>query len=93
MGGKVQDPNAALLQDAGLITHSPYRDGWVCRIEPSDLTAELAALRIGKPVVAWYSEEIGRLQALRGAQKDPAQPLPWAALEQGFLLQDPARVG
>ena len=85
VSGKVQAPNAGLLADATLVVHSPYREGWVCRIEPSDLPTELGELKIGRPVVAWYSEELGRLQQARAAQADPAKPLAWAALEQGFL--------
>ena len=37
---------------SALVTHSPYKDGWVCRIEPSDLTAQLAAMKIGQPAMA-----------------------------------------
>jgi ActR/RegA family two-component response regulator/glycine cleavage system H lipoate-binding protein len=92
VSGKVQDPNAALLGDAGLLSHSPYRDGWVCRIEPRDLTAELTGLKIGRPVVAWYSDEISRLQKERAAQPDPAGLLPWSALERGFFAGAPAQV-
>jgi ActR/RegA family two-component response regulator/glycine cleavage system H lipoate-binding protein len=88
MSGKVQDLNAALLADPARLTSSPYKDGWVCRIEPSDLTAELGHLKIGRPVVEWYGEEIGRLQTEKNAQPDPTKPLPWSVLQQGFLAQE-----
>jgi ActR/RegA family two-component response regulator/glycine cleavage system H lipoate-binding protein len=87
VSGQVQDLNGALQADPGRITQSPYKDGWVCRIEPSDLTAQLGAMKIGQPAMAWYGEEIQRLQAARTAKADPAQPLPWSEL-QSFLAQE-----
>jgi CheY-like chemotaxis protein len=87
VSGLVQDLNATLQSEPARMTISPYKDGWVCRIEPSDLTAQLGAMRIGQPAVAWYGEEIDRLMAAKAAQADPAQPLPWTAL-QGFLAQE-----
>jgi len=88
VSGRIQDLNGALATDPARVNASPYKDGWVCRIEPSDLTTELGGLKIGRTVVEWYGEEIGRLQAVRNAQSDPAQPLPWSALQQSFLAQE-----
>jgi CheY-like chemotaxis protein/glycine cleavage system H lipoate-binding protein len=93
VGGRVQDANAALLADAAQVGHSPYKDGWICRLDPSDLTADLGQLRIGRPVADWYGQEIARLQKEKAAQSDPAQPLPWAAVERNFLAREAARVG
>jgi CheY-like chemotaxis protein/glycine cleavage system H lipoate-binding protein len=87
VSGTVQDLNGALQADPAKVTLSPYKDGWVCRIQPSDLTAQLGSMKIGQPAVEWYGQEIDRLQASRAAQADPAQPLSWAAL-QGFLAQE-----
>jgi CheY-like chemotaxis protein len=85
VGGKVMDANSGVVADSGRIAHSPYKDGWICRLEPTDLTAELQGLLIGKPVVGWYGEEINRLQAAKAAQADPSAPLAWAGLQSGFL--------
>ena len=57
-----------------------------CRIEPSNLTAELGGLKIGRPAAEWYGEEITRLQAGKAGQ-DPTQPLPWTLL-QNFFAQE-----
>jgi hypothetical protein len=86
VGGKVQDLNGALQDDPGRVTQSPYKDGWICRLEPADLAAQLAVMKIGQPAMAWYGEEIQRLQAVRAAKADSAQPLPWSEL-QVFLAQ------
>ena len=82
VSGQVVQDNPDLATDAGSLTHSPYLDGWVCRIAPSDLAAELSALRIGGPAVAWYDEEIKRLDQLRASRDQ----LDWAELESEFLV-------
>ena len=92
VSGKVLHLNSAVVAEPSLVTQSPYREGWVCQIEPADLSAELGELRIGKPVVAWYGEELGRLQARKATQEDPAKPLSWPALQEGFFSAVPARV-
>ena len=85
VSGKVIEANQALAGEPARVGQSPYKEGWVCRIQPADLTAELPTLRIGKPVVAWYGEEITRLRHLQLTAGNPAAPLDWAAL-QPFLL-------
>lgn len=81
VSGKVVEDNAGLVEDAGCIKSSPYVDGWVCRIEPTDLATELAGMRIGHPVVGWYDEEIKRLDQLRAGKEGVS----WAELENEFL--------
>jgi CheY-like chemotaxis protein len=85
VGGQVLEVNTALAADGSAVSRSPYKDGWICRLQPADLTTEIAGLRIGRPVVKWYGQELGRLQVERGAQADPTKPLPWAVLEQKFF--------
>jgi ActR/RegA family two-component response regulator/glycine cleavage system H lipoate-binding protein len=86
VSGRVLDLNASLLAEPAKVSSSPYKDGWVCRMEPSNLTAELGSLKIGRPAADWFSEEISRLQAEKAAA-DASQPLPWPAL-QGFFGQE-----
>ena len=59
----------------------------MCRLEPRDLTGELGQLRIGKPAVDWYGQEISQLQAEKAAQEDPAKALPWAVLQEQFFAR------
>jgi glycine cleavage system H protein len=81
VSGRVLEDNDELRHDAGSITESPYDQGWVCRIEPSDLASELSTMRIGQPAVSWYDEEIKRLEHLRASQEIES----WD-LESAFLL-------
>lgn len=85
LSGKVVKANADLRHDTGALLESPYDRGWVCQIKPADLAGELPTLKIGKPAVAWYQEEIARL---RKAQADPAPEsgkLDMAVFEAQFL--------
>jgi CheY-like chemotaxis protein len=88
VSGTVREPNAGLLAEPDRLSHSPYKEGWVCRLEPKDLTADLGRLRIGRPAAEWYGQEISRLQAERAAQADPSALLAWPALQQKFLSQE-----
>ncbi len=86
LSGKVVKDNLELKDEPGLINASPYDRGWICLLQPSDLAGELPALRIGKPLVAWYQEEVERLRKAGPAPADPkATPADWAAFERQFL--------
>jgi glycine cleavage system H lipoate-binding protein len=82
VSGRVVEGNDELIGDAGTISNSPYLEGWVCRIEPTDLASELPTMRIGKPVAGWYDEENKRLDRLRASKK----VVNWADLESEFLV-------
>jgi CheY-like chemotaxis protein len=86
LSGKVVKDNLELKDGPGLINESPYDRGWICLLQPTDLAGELSALRIGKPLVAWYQEEVERLRKTAppaaGPQSGPAE---WAAFERQFL--------
>ncbi|HJW72697.1 MAG TPA: response regulator [Geothrix sp.] len=83
LSGKVEHDNQGLKSDPGALTHSPYDRGWVCLITPSDLAGELPSLKIGKPVVDWYQDEITRLRTPDGPQATGS--LDWSAFEKQFL--------
>ena len=82
VSGRVIESNQTLDAAPDKVNQSPYKEGWVCRISPSDLKPELTHLLIGKPVVAWYGEEIKRLRDLKVEAGKPADPLEWSALQQ-----------
>ena len=83
LSGRIEHDNAGLKSDPAELIHSPYDRGWVCLMTPSDLATELTALKIGKPVIDWYQEEITRFRATDGVQGTGT--LDWAAFEQQFL--------
>ena len=64
VSGRVASVNMELLHRPELIKLKPYELGWVCTMEPTDLTGELLELRIGTDAVSWYREEIDRYAGL-----------------------------
>ncbi len=85
LSGRVTSENSGLQSDATPVITSPYDRGWICMLQPSDLTRELPGLRIGKPVVAWYQDEIKRLRETQAPQSPDLGHLDMAAFEQQFL--------
>jgi len=83
LSGEVTQVNEELKRAARLVTESPYDRGWACLVRPADLAAELEGLRIGKPVVAWYQDEIARLRDELAAAGRPEWA--WADLERRFF--------
>ena len=83
LSGEVTQVNEELRHAPRLVVESPYDRGWACLLRPSDLAADLAGLRIGKPVVTWYQDEIARLRKELEASGQPEWK--WADLEQRFF--------
>jgi CheY-like chemotaxis protein len=93
VGGRVAQVNEALRSEPERLTRSPYDRGWVCLLQPTDLAGDLRGLRIGRPVVAWYQEEIERLRKEGGPAQGGAPVVDWSILEAHFLAPvAPARV-
>jgi CheY-like chemotaxis protein len=83
VSGEVMQVNGALAHTPQLVLESPYDQGWVCLVRPSDLAAELGGLRIGKPVVTWYQDEVVRLhKELQAAGREEGK---WPDLEASFF--------
>jgi len=83
VSGEVTQVNEALAREPQLAMRSPYDRGWVCLIRPAELAADLATLRIGRPVVAWYQAEIERLRATLRESGDAEGR--WVELQRGFF--------
>lgn len=64
VSGKVTKINSELMEQIDLLKVKPYELGWVCCIEPSNLTEDLRSLRIGASAVAWYRDEIDKFRKM-----------------------------
>jgi glycine cleavage system H protein len=64
--GAVVDVNGRAERRPDVVTDSLYEGGWLVAVEPEDLAADLKQLRIGRPVAAWYQDEIERLRREHG---------------------------
>ena len=58
LSGEIVAINEELAKDATVINRSPYKDGWIVRMKPSNLDEELAALATGQAAVDLYRERI-----------------------------------
>jgi CheY-like chemotaxis protein len=81
--GRIEQVNEELRRDVASLRESPYERGWVCVVRPARLAQELPGLRIGKPVVAWYQEEIARLRGASEGDREPA----WSDLQSRFFAE------
>jgi len=79
--GKVTQVNFELDYHLDLLRMRPFEQGWICAIDPSELTADLKRLTIGADAVAWYqaelrryTDELGRVLAARPAAERKLPP-------------------
>ncbi len=100
LSARITGLNAALLDRPELIKLKPYELGWVCTMEPTDLTGDLRELRIGADAVSWYRDEIDRYtemirKALRAREaggksvddgnSEGLDDATWEVFEQAFI--------
>ncbi len=71
VSGTVTRVNSSLPMNLDLPQVSAFDKGWVCRIEPTQLRADLAHLRIGVEAMDWYRDRIQAVHsATRAASKE-----------------------
>lgn len=73
VSGEITKINHELVEHVDLLKIKPYELGWICHIEPSDLTRDLKGLRIGASAISWYQEEIDKFRDMvnKMAEKGP----------------------
>ena len=64
ISGQVISVNAEHAEHPEWLAIKPFELSWMCRIEPSNLAAELPGLKIGRDAVDWYQEELDRYSQL-----------------------------
>lgn len=73
ISGKVTFVNAAHIEHPELIAVNPFELSWMCCIEPSNLSEELHALKIGVDSINWYKEEIAKYNEIVLSVEDQTQ--------------------
>ena len=58
LSGEIIEVNEELEDDATLLNKSPYGDGWIMKVKPSDLDNELKDLVTGEKIEPWLKKEI-----------------------------------
>ncbi len=65
ISGEIVEVNEDIEDEPNLINEDPYGEGWVIKVEPSDLDADLATLKKpGPEFEAWMKKEIEEKKAL-----------------------------
>ena len=64
ISGTVISVNAEQAEHPEWLAIKPFELSWMCRLEPSNLAAELPDLRIGHDAVEWYQQELDRYSEL-----------------------------
>jgi glycine cleavage system H protein len=56
VGGEIVEINTKLETDASLLNKSPYKEGWISRVKPANLDADIALMLKGEAAVAAYQK-------------------------------------
>jgi len=58
VSGEILEVNEELEDDCTLINKSPYKEGWIMKIKPSDLDSDKGSLVTGDKIKTWLEKEI-----------------------------------
>lgn len=62
VSGWVVEKNEAVLRDPSLINQSPYGEGWLFKVKPFKLSAQLHNLLTGRAVNQWHDVVVAQLR-------------------------------
>jgi CheY-like chemotaxis protein len=64
VSGTVRRVNTNILERIELLKMKPYELGWMCCIEPTNLSEDLRSLRIGADAMSWYEGELRQFREI-----------------------------
>ncbi|TAL64567.1 MAG: hypothetical protein EPN88_10765 [Bacteroidetes bacterium] len=82
VSGTIKEQNKSLDTNSSIINSSPYSDGWVYRIEPTNWLKEIQYLIIGNKYKEWIKSEFSRLKEFITVSINPD------TIEYAHVLQD-----
>jgi len=62
VSGIIRENNSGLNVDSSLLNSSPYNEGWIYRIEPTNWVLEIQLMLIGDKYRTWVKSEFSRLK-------------------------------
>ncbi len=60
--GEVTGINGMMLSNPRAVSRNPYGSGWVLRVRPTNLSANLKAMKVAGDAVAWLKAELRRFR-------------------------------
>jgi glycine cleavage system H lipoate-binding protein/ABC-type phosphate transport system substrate-binding protein len=89
VSGTIRSQNHALASNSGIINDSPYTDGWIYRIEPTNWLREISFLSMAEKYQTWLKGEFTRLKDfLAGSIQMSSSAYVHVVLQDGGELQD-----
>jgi len=58
VSGEIVEVNEELEDDATLLNKSPYKEGWIMKVQPENLDSDLKNLVTGDKIESWIKKEI-----------------------------------
>ncbi|HEX7583437.1 MAG TPA: substrate-binding domain-containing protein [Prolixibacteraceae bacterium] len=88
VSGTITSQNKTLINNSSLINSSPYVDGWVYMIEPSNWLREIQFLSMGEKYKTWLKDEFPRLKDFFAAALKTTPEYAHIAFQDGGALKD-----
>jgi glycine cleavage system H lipoate-binding protein/ABC-type phosphate transport system substrate-binding protein len=89
VSGIIKRQNEKLLTEASFLNTSPYTEGWVYEIEPSNWFKEIQLLDIAEKYKNWLNTEFSRVKDFLAVTLNPTSvEYSHAVLQDGGLLKD-----
>lgn len=86
--GIIKEQNKVLATNASLINSSPYTDGWVYKIEPTNWLKDIQYLFMGEKYREWLKSEFSRLKDFFSVYVNPEKVTYAHILQDGGELKD-----
>ncbi len=92
--GTIMEHNDMLIMNSNLVNTSPFNDGWIYKIEPSNWLKDIQSFFMGDRYRTWIHQEMVRLKDfLSSSLKEHRLELSAVALQDGGPLQDNVLAG
>ncbi len=82
VSGTIKEHNKILETDSSLINSSPYKDGWIYKIEPTNWLKEIQFMILGTKYKEWLKNEFTRLKEFLTEYINPGSP------KYAYVMQD-----
>jgi len=88
ISGTIKEINKVLDTNSSIINSSPYSEGWVYRIEPTNWLKEIQFLIMAKKYKEWLQGEFSRLKEFLSTSLNPKTIAYTNVLQDGGALKD-----
>lgn len=89
LSGTIRKQNELLNQRSSVLNESPYAEGWVYQIEPSNWVTEVQWLKMAEKYRNWLTAEFTRVKDVLAATLKPSRlEHAYVALQDGGVLKD-----